>query len=102
MVTLAIAVNTLELLCSAGLPAIYTKVLSMSSLEPAQYYSYLLLYVFMFMLDDLAVFAVAMVSFQAVGIESKYSRYAQLIGGILMVVLGIIMFTNPGLLTFAN
>jgi glutaredoxin len=99
---LAVAVNILELLCSAGLPAIYTKVLSMTPMPKFTYYLYLLGYVFFFMLDDLIVFIVAMVTFRAIGIESKYSRYSQLIGGLVMLALGIIMIVNPGLLTFAN
>jgi len=99
--TLAIAVNILELLCSAGLPAIYTKVLSMTPMPKISYYLYLLGYVFFFMIDDLLVFIIAMVTFRAIGIESKYSRYSQLIGGLVMLALGLIMIINPGLLTFA-
>jgi len=53
MVGLAIAVNLVELICSAGLPAIYTQVLSLSEIPWWQYYLYLLLYILVFMLDDL-------------------------------------------------
>jgi hypothetical protein len=53
---LAVSVNLIEVVCSAGLPAIYTSLLSTIKLSPVQYYSYLLLYVLIFMLDDLFIF----------------------------------------------
>lgn len=102
VISLAIAVNAIELLCSAGLPAIYTRVLSMTPMGKVAYYLYLVLYVLMFLLDDLIIFAVAMFTLQTVGIESKYSRYSQLVGGIIMLLLGIIMAFKPELLTFGN
>lgn len=101
IVLLAAAVNTIELVCSAGLPAIYTKVLAMNQLQTWQYYSYLLLYIFFFMLDDLAVFIIAMVTLRAVGIESKYGKYSTLIGGIVMLVIGILLLLKPEWLMFA-
>jgi hypothetical protein len=56
---LAAAVNLVELMCSAGLPAIFTRVLTMSSLSSWSYYLYLLWYIIIFMLDDMVVFVVA-------------------------------------------
>ncbi len=99
IVSLAVAVNMFELLCSAGLPAIYTKVLTMTPMPRVSYYLYLLGYIFFYMVDDLIVFVVAMITFQTMGIESKYTRYAQLIGGIIMIIIGILMIANPSLLT---
>lgn len=100
IVVLAVAVNTIELVCSAGLPAIYTNVLSMSSLPMWQYYLLLLLYMLVFMLDDLVIFFIAMTTLKVVGIESKYSRYSHLIGGSLILVLGILMIVKPEWLMF--
>jgi len=100
IISLAFVVNLIELVCSAGLPAIYTKVLDLTPLSPAAYYSYLLLYVVVFIMDDLAVFIIAMVTLRAFAISSKYSRYSARIGGILIGILGIILLSNPGLLMF--
>ncbi len=100
IVLLAAAVNMVELVCSAGLPAVYTSVLSMSDLSTAQYYLYLLLYDFVFMLDDLVVFFASMTTLQLVGLTTKYTRYSHLIGGILMVIIGIILIFKPSLLMF--
>lgn len=98
IVLLAVAVNMVELVCSAGLPAVYTQVLSMSELASWQYYMYLVFYVLIFMLDDLFVFFTAMITLRVVGIESKYARYSHLIGGALMLVLGVLLWFKPEVL----
>ncbi len=41
---LAVAANFYELLCTAGFPMVYTRVLTMHALSPAGYYGYLALY----------------------------------------------------------
>lgn len=100
IILLAIAVNLIELICSAGLPAIYTQVLSLSHLPMWQYYLYLIFYVFIFMLDDLFIFFTAMLTLKAVGIETKYARVSKLVGGILMVLIGMLLLFKPSLLMF--
>ncbi|MCF7835622.1 MAG: hypothetical protein K9M15_00670, partial [Candidatus Marinimicrobia bacterium] len=81
---LAVTVNIVELVCSAGLPAIYTNVLTMSELPTLHYYLYILLYILVFMLDDMIIFVVAMVTLRTIGLTKKYSRLSALVGGILM------------------
>ncbi len=100
MMILAVAVNMIELVCSAGLPAIYTQILSLSHLPTWQYYLYLAFYVLIFMFDDLVIFFTAMITLEAVGIQSKYSRYSHLIGGTLMAIIGILLLIKPELLMF--
>ena len=101
IILLAFAVNLVELVCSAGLPAIYTQILALSKLPNWQYYLYLLFYIFIFMLDDLIVFIIAMLTLQAIGIESKYARASHLIGGLLMLLIGLLLLFKPELLMFA-
>lgn len=100
IIILAFAVNLVELVCSAGLPAIYTQILSLSQLSSWQYYGYLLLYILIFMLDDLFIFFTAMITLQATGIQSKYSRFSHLVGGILMIIIGLLLLLKPELLMF--
>ncbi|MFA6790030.1 MAG: hypothetical protein WCR65_00415 [Parcubacteria group bacterium] len=100
IIMLAFAVNLVELICSAGLPAVYTQVLALSNLPAWQYYAYIFLYVFFFMLDDLAVFVLAMITLKHIGISGKYSRYSRLIGGILMLILGYLLIFHPQWLMF--
>lgn len=100
IILLAIAVNLVELICSAGLPAVYTQILTLSELPLWQYYGYLLLYIFVFMLDDLLVFFTAMITLKITGISDKYSRISHLIGGIAMVIIGLLLLFKPELLMF--
>ncbi len=100
IVLLAIAVNTVELICSAGLPAVYTQILALANLPAWQYYFYLLFYVFIFMLDDLFVFFAAMITLRATGIQTKYARYSHLIGGLLMLIIGLLLLFKPEILMF--
>lgn len=98
---LAVAVNMVELVCSAGLPAVFTQVLTLSDLPSWQYYVYLLFYVLIFMLDDLLVFIAAMVTLRLTGLESRYARYSRLVGGILMLAIGLLLIFKPEWLMFA-
>ena len=100
IIILSFAVNLVELICSAGLPAIYTQILTLTQLPAWQHYLYLLLYVLIFMIDDLFVFFVAMKTLQITGVTSKYSRISHLIGGIIMVIMGILLLFKPEWLMF--
>jgi len=100
IILLAGAVNLVELLCSAGLPAVYTQVLALSNLSTWQYYAYLALYILIFMLDDLLIFVVAMSTLQMKVISSRYTRWSGLVGGIIMLIIGILLIFKPGWLMF--
>jgi len=100
IIVLAAAVNLIELVCSAGFPVIFTQILALSNLEKWQYYFYMLLYIFVFMLDDMIIFVGAMVTLRLTGITNKYSRFSRLIGGILMLLIGILLIFKPELLMF--
>ncbi len=100
IILLAAAVNLVEVICSAGLPAVYTQILSLSQLHTWQYYAYLILYIFVFMLDDLIIFFTAMITLQITGVSGKYSRISHLIGGSLMIIIGILLIFRPEWLMF--
>ncbi|MBW6441586.1 hypothetical protein K0B04_01580 [Patescibacteria group bacterium] len=100
IIALAFAVNLVELICSAGLPAVYTQVLALNEMSGTNYYLYILLYILFFMLDDLFVFFVAMTTLKLTGITTKYVRYTRLIGGILMVIMGLLLLFKPEVLMF--
>lgn len=95
LVVLAVSVNLVELICSAGLPVLFTQILTLNDLSQTQYILYLLLYLAMFMLDDIIVFVIAMKTAELTGISTKYARNAHLIGGILMILLGLLMILKP-------
>lgn len=97
---LAVAVNLIDLLCSAGLPAVYTEVLTQSRLPQWQYYAYLGLYILIFMADDVMVFAAAMATLAARSLGFRYARYSSLVGGILLSGIGALLLLRPEWLVF--
>jgi hypothetical protein len=101
IVALAFAVNLVELLCSAGIPVVYTQVLTMSGLPLWQYYAYLVLYIAVFMLDDLVVLVLALATLHVSGLATKYARYSHLLGGLLLAAIGAVMILRPEWLAFA-
>ncbi|MDP2045539.1 MAG: hypothetical protein Q8L00_04920, partial [Deltaproteobacteria bacterium] len=76
IVLLSFLVNLVELICSAGFPVVYLQILSLTPMPFWQYYLYLLLYIVIFMLDDIIVFVVAMFTLQLTGVTSRYRRFA--------------------------
>ncbi len=100
IVALAFAVNLVELICSAGIPAVYTQVLALSRLPAWQYHAYLALYIVVFMLDDLIVFVVAMKTLQIAGMTTRYSRFSHLAGGVVLVAIGALLLLRPEWLMF--
>lgn len=100
ILALAFAVNLVELLCSAGIPAVYTQVLALSEIPAWQYYAYLALYILVFMLDDLFVFVVAMKTLQVTGVTTRYVRFSHLAGGLVLLAIGALLLLRPELLMF--
>ncbi len=95
---IAITVNIIELACSAGLPVIYTTMLAYNDIGIYQSAMYILVYVLFFMFDDLLIFTIAVITFKVTGISSKYAKYSNLFGGIIMFALGIILIFFPQIL----
>jgi hypothetical protein len=90
IVALAFLVNSIEFVCSAAVPAIFTHVLSLASLTTFQYYGYILLYVFFFMLDDLVIFGTAAFALSS-NLGERYSKYFRPVGATILIILGVLL-----------
>ncbi len=88
---LAVSVNLIELLCSLGLPVVFTEILSLNNIKGIAKVAYILLYVFFFLIDDLVIFFIAMKTLKITAISNKYTKYSHLIGGIIMIIIGLLM-----------
>lgn len=100
IIALAISVNLVEIACSAGLPLIFTQILALNDLSTFEYVIYMLIYILFFLIDDIVVFVIAMLTLNIKGISSKYGKYSHLIGGIIMILIGILMIFKPEWLMF--
>ena len=97
IVALAFVVNSIEFACSAAIPAIFTHVLSLSNLSTFQYYGYILLYVFVFMLDNLIIFGTAAFAMTS-SLGDRYAKYSRPVGGTILIILGALLLFAPNLL----
>jgi len=100
LIILALGVNLLEFFCSAGLPATFTRILALNQLSNPSYYLYLLFYTIIFMLDDLIIFSLAVITLNKIGFTEKYNYWATLIGGLLILILGLLLIFKPQFLMF--
>ncbi|MGI9327423.1 MAG: glutaredoxin family protein [Pseudomonadales bacterium] len=92
---LAVAVNFVELLCTAGLPAIYTAVLTQQQLGGTAYYAYLGLYILGYLIDDSVMVAVAVFALGSNRLSERSGRYLKLLSGAVMLVLALVMLLRP-------
>lgn len=100
VILLAISVNVVELACSAGLPLVFTEILTINKITGISSFYYTLIYIFFFLLDDLIIFIVAMLTSKIAAISTKYNKYSHLIGGILMLLIGVLLIVKPEWLMF--
>lgn len=95
---LAVMVNMVELLCTAGLPALYTRVLTYYSMPTVQYYGYLLLYNLAYIFDDALMVAIAVFTMNKYKLQEKQGRWLKLVSGLVVLALGVLLLVAPGLL----
>ncbi len=100
IILLAISVNVIELMCSLGLPVIFTQVLSLNNLSTFEYAIYMIIYIIFFLIDDIIIFTIAMKTLKLTAISNKYAKYSHLIGGAIMLLIGILMVFKPEWLMF--
>jgi glutaredoxin len=87
-VVLAVLVQIVELLCTSGFPALYTRILTLRNLDSVDYYGYLLLYDLMYMLDDIIVLGIGIVTLSQRRLQEKEGRFLKLLAGLVMLGLG--------------
>lgn len=100
IMALAVSVNFIELACSAGLPLVFTQILSINDLSSIEYFMYVLIYVLFFLIDDLIIFGIAVKTSKVTGISNKYTKYSHLIGGLIMLIIGIFLLVKPEIVMF--
>jgi hypothetical protein len=93
---LAVFVNLVELGCTAGLPALYTRILTLRELPTWQYVAYLGLYNAAYVTDDAIVVASAVFTLSRRRIQERGGRVLQLLSGGVMLALGLALWIAPG------
>jgi glutaredoxin len=92
---LAVVVNFIELLCTAGLPAIYTAVLTAQHLDASAYYAYLGLYIVGYLADDTLMVGAAVIALGSNRLSERAGRWLKLVSGLVMLALAVTMIFRP-------
>ncbi len=100
-VALAIIVNVVELLCTAGLPAMYTEILTLHQLPTWENYAYLALYNVAYMLDDSILLVIIVVTLSRRRLQEQQGRWLKLVSGVVILALGLAMIFAPDALTWS-
>ena len=99
-VALAVIVNLIELLCTAGLPALFTQILSAHGLAWWEHQLYMALYIVAYMFDDAMMLALAVVTLGRRKLQERAGRGLKLVSGAVMIVLGVLLIVRPEYLSF--
>jgi hypothetical protein len=98
-VLLAIVANSYELLCTAGFPMVYTRALTLASLETWQYYAWLAAYNVIYVIPLLAIVIVFVKTMGARKLSEREGRILKLVSGFMMLGFGLLLLLAPQLLT---
>ena len=100
VVVLAVLVNLIELACTAGLPAVYTHILTLRHLPTWQYYAYLALYNLTYIADDSVMLGIAVVTLSRRKLQERAGRWLKLLSGAVILALGVLLLFWPRALVF--
>jgi len=100
-VALAFFVNLIELGCTIGLPAIYTRVLSIQDIGTLPKYLYMALYNVYYVIPLGAIVLLFVLTMGKYRFQEKHAKVLKLVSGALMLALGLILVIKPDLLVFS-
>lgn len=94
-VVLAVAANLYELLCTAGFPMAFTRILTLREADPPTHYAYLALYNLIYV-TPLALIVLAFVrTLGARKLSEREGRLLKLLSGLMMLGLGGLLLVAP-------
>lgn len=97
-IVLAVTANAYELLCTAGFPMVFTRVLTLNNLTAAQHYLYLALYNLIYVIPLAIIVLIFTVTLGSRKLSGWQGRKLKLISGMMMLGLAIVLIVNPALL----
>jgi hypothetical protein len=94
-IVLAVVVNVVEILCTAGLPALYTQILTAQQLPAWQNYAYLAVYIAAYMFDDSLLVSGFLITLSHRKMRETEGRWLKLVSGMVVLALGVIILFWP-------
>ncbi len=98
---LAVAANAYELLCTAGFPMVFTRILTLNSLTTAWYYLYLVLYNVVYVIPLSIIVILFTITLGRKQLTERQGRILKLVSGTMMLALGGVLIIQPTLLSNA-
>jgi hypothetical protein len=95
---LAAGVSLLELPCTAGFPVMWNGILADRGVAGAEFAGLLLLYLAIYLLDELVLFTIALVTMRVTKMQERHGRALKLTAGSVMLALAAVMLAAPALL----
>lgn len=97
-VALAAVANSYELLCTAGFPLVFTRVLTLRNLGTSTYYGYLALYNLVYVVPLLLIVGAFVWTLGSRKLSEREGRFLKLMSGMMMLGLGLLLVFRPELL----
>ena len=97
-VVLAGGVALVELPCTAGFPVVWSSLLAEAGVEGAAFAGLLAVYLLVYLMIEIAILTVAIVTLNISRMQESHGRKLKLIGGMVMLALGGVMLVAPALM----
>ena len=94
-VVLGILANAYELLCTAGFPMVFSRILTLRELSPGGYYSYIALYCLVYVLPLFLIVTVFAMTLGQRKLSADEGRLLKLMSGLMMAALGTLLVLAP-------
>jgi glutaredoxin len=96
---LAIVANAYELLCTAGFPMVFTRILTLNQLSTIDYYAYLAAYCLIYIVPLLVIVGLFTLTLGRRKLQENEGRILKLVSGVMMLGLGLLLLIEPEALT---
>jgi hypothetical protein len=92
---LALAANSYELLCTLGLPMVFTRILTLEQLPMLHYYGYLALYNLVYVTPLAIIVGLFAATMGRRKLSNSEGRFLKLLSGHMMAGLGLLLLFTP-------
>ncbi len=94
-VALAVVANAYEVLCTAGFPMVFTRILTLRALPRAEYYAYLALYNAVYVTPLFGIVVAFAWTLGSRKLSEREGHLLKLLSGLMMAGLGIVLLAVP-------
>ncbi len=94
-IVMAGGIALIELPCTAGFPVIWSDLMRSAELSGAEFGSLLGVYLSVYLLDELVIFAAAVYTMRVTKLQERHGRLLKLVGGMVMIAIALAIVFFP-------